>query len=351
MSVEEQGSTEQMQVDPESQSQIDQQSGTDLNEWVKNAGNLLKEAKEEIAKMVVGQQNLVDSLFIGLLTNSHVLLEGVPGLAKTTTVKTLAKVFQAQFHRVQFTPDLLPADVIGSLVYNPKTAEYYTRFGPVFCNVLLADEINRAAPKVQSSLLEAMEEHQVTIGDQSYPLPDPFLVLATENPVEQEGTYPLPEAQLDRFMLKVFVNYPTEKEEMRILNYIADGQAKEKLDPILTIDDVNRMRDVVKLITVKDSLKEYIVKLVMASRHPETVNEELSQLVRFGCSPRATINLTKAARAHAFQRGRTYVVPEDIKTVAPAIMGHRILVTYEAEAEDIDSYQIVDKLLEAVEVP
>ena len=318
---------------------------------VAEAGRLLGLAREEIARAVVGQRELVDCLFIGLLTNSHVLLEGVPGLAKTTTVKALASVIDAKFHRVQFTPDLLPSDVVGTLVYNPRTAEYSTRFGPIFCNVLLADEINRAAPKVQSALLEAMQEQQVTIGEKSYALPDPFLVLATENPIEHEGTYPLPEAQMDRFMLKVNIDYPSPGEERQIMDYIADEGAKPRLDPILTVEQALRLREVTKRVTLADALKDYIVRLVTATRDAGTADAALGPLIRYGASPRASINLARASRAKALIEGRAYVIPEDIKAVAPSILCHRILVTYEAEAEEVTTPQIVNRLLECIPVP
>ncbi|HPA20513.1 MAG TPA: MoxR family ATPase [Verrucomicrobiae bacterium] len=315
------------------------------------AGQLLALARDEIARAVVGQRELVDCLFIGLLTNSHVLLEGVPGLAKTTTVKALASVIDAKFHRVQFTPDLLPSDVVGTLVYNARTAEYSTRFGPIFCNVLLADEINRAAPKVQSALLEAMQEQQVTIGEKSYALPDPFLVLATENPIEHEGTYPLPEAQMDRFMLKVDIDYPSPEEERQIMDYIADEGAKPRLDPILTVEQALCLRETTKRITLADALKNYIVRLVTATRDAGSADAALAPLIRYGASPRASINLAKASRAKALLDGRAYVIPEDIKAVAPAILCHRILVTYEAEAEEVTTPHIVGRLLECVPVP
>ncbi len=326
-------------------------SSTPSLQTVEQAAALIGRARDEIALAVVGQAELVNGLFIGLLTNSHVLLEGVPGLAKTTTVKALASVLHASFHRIQFTPDLLPSDVVGTLVYNPRTAEYSTRFGPVFCHVLLADEINRAAPKVQSALLEAMQERQVTIGDTSFPLPDPFLVLATQNPIESEGTYPLPEAQLDRFMLKVLVGYPTPEEERGIMDFVADGRAKERLDTILTVDESLALRRTARSITLSDPLKDYIVRLVTATRRPGEADARLGALVRFGASPRASINLAMASRAQALLQGRAYVIPEDIKAIAPSILAHRILLTYEAEAEEVTSAEIVRRLLDCVQVP
>lgn len=322
-----------------------------LGEQVAQEGARIAAVRAEVALAIVGQLHLIDSLLIGLLTNSHVLLEGVPGLAKTTTVKALASCLQARFSRVQFTPDLLPADVLGTLIYNPRTSEYSTKFGPIFTNILLADEINRCPPKVQSALLEAMQEHQVTLGDTSYLLDDPFLVLATENPVEQEGTYPLPEAQVDRFMLKVTVDYPSPDEELQILDYIADGKSKPKLDALLTIDDVKAMRGLVRQVYIAEELKRYIVRIVLATRYPERLDEKLAGLIRFGASPRATINITMACRAQAFLQGRAFVTPEDIKAVVPAILGHRIMTTYEADAEEVDSAAIVQRILALVTVP
>ncbi len=318
---------------------------------IEEAAGYIQRARDEIAQAVVGQRELIDSLFIGLLTNSHVLLEGVPGLAKTTTVKALASCISAKFRRVQFTPDLLPADVLGTMIYNPRTQEYTTKFGPIFCNIMLADEINRCPPKVQSALLEAMQEQQVTLGDQTYKLEDPFLVLATENPVEQEGTYPLPEAQVDRFMLKVFIDYPTALEEMEILEFIANKGAKAQLEPVLSPEDINTLREFVAAIYVSQQVKQYIVNLVIATRHPAQVDRKLADLIRYGASPRATINLTLACRVQAFLRGRAFVIPDDVKAVAKGILGHRILTTYEAEAENMTSYDIVELLLKRVPVP
>ncbi len=323
----------------------------ELEPQVEAASPYIQRARDEIAQAVVGQRELIDSLFIGFLTNSHVLLEGVPGLAKTTTVKALASCISAKFSRVQFTPDLLPADVLGTMIYNPRTQEYTTKFGPIFCNILLADEINRCPPKVQSALLEAMQEHQVTLGDKTYKLEDPFLVLATENPVEQEGTYPLPEAQVDRFMLKVFIDYPTATEEMEILEFIANKGAKPQLDQVLTPEDIKNLRELVEHIYVSQQIKQYIVNLVIATRHPKMVDKRLAELIRYGASPRATINLTLACRAQAFLQGRAYVVPDDIKAIAKGILGHRILTSYEAEAENMTSYDIIDILLKRVPVP
>ncbi len=323
----------------------------DLNRRIAEGNRLIVRLKDEMAKMIVGQVDLIDSLLVGLLSDGHVLVEGVPGLAKTTIIKYLASCIQADFRRIQFTPDLLPADVVGTLVYNPRTSEFTTRKGPVFTNILLADEINRCPPKVQSALLEAMQEHQVTIGDQTYHLQEPFLVMATENPIEHEGVYPLPEAQIDRFMIKAYVDYPSEQEELQILEYIADEKAKFELDPILTLDDVLRLRQLVKEVYLADELKRYIVSLVLATRDVAKISERLAGLVDFGSSPRATIYLAKASRTNAFLARRAYVIPEDIKAVAPGILGHRILTSYEADAEGVSSNDIARTLLDSVPVP
>jgi len=321
------------------------------NRRIADGNAMITKLKTEMALAVVGQMGLIDNLLIGLLTDGHVLVEGVPGLAKTTIIKHLSECIQAQFHRIQFTPDLLPADVVGTLIYSQKTGEFETRKGPIFTNILLADEINRCPPKVQSALLEAMQEHQVTLGDETHHLPEPFLVMATENPIEHEGTYPLPEAQIDRFMIKAYVDYPNSQEEYEILEYIANEKAKVVLSPVLTLDDVGRLREVVKQVYMAEELKRYIVSLVLATRNAAEVSDRLSGLVEFGASPRATIYLTKAACARAFLEGRAYVIPEDIKSVAPAILGHRILTTYEADAEEITSDDIAATLIDKVPVP
>jgi MoxR-like ATPase len=280
-----------------------------------------------------------------------VLLEGVPGLAKTLTVRTLANSIRTGFQRLQFTPDLLPADLIGTLIYNPRDGEFTTKLGPIFSNLILADEINRAPAKVQSALLEAMQEHQVTLGDTTYPLPEPFLVLATQNPIEQEGTYPLPEAQVDRFMLKVVVDYGTLEEEIRIMEIMGTSGAKPKAEPVVDLPTVIYLRTLCDRIYVDDSLKNYIARLVFATRNPETVDKKLSGLIRYGASPRATINLVLAARAHAFLEGRAYATPFDVRSVALDILRHRILRTYEAEAEEVTSEKLVHWILEKVAVP
>ena len=318
---------------------------------VKQESGAVHEIRTEMARVLVGQEYLVDRLILGLLANGHLLLEGVPGLAKTLSVKTLATILRTAFSRIQFTPDLLPADVVGTLVYNPKEGGFETKRGPIFANLVLADEINRAPAKVQSALLEAMQERQVTIGDETFPLPSPFLVLATENPVEQEGTYPLPEAQVDRFMLKLRIEYPTIEEERRILDRMAftkvDLEPKGSVDPA----DVLRARDVVDQIYVDDKIKDYILSIVFATRDPERYQLDLGPYIRMGASPRATINLTIAARAHAFLQGRGYVTPQDVKSIALDVLRHRVLVSYEAEADEKDADDVVRALLNELPVP
>ncbi len=301
--------------------------------------------------MVVGQEYLIRRLLIGLLSNGHVLLEGVPGLAKTTTIKALAGCLQASFSRIQFTPDLLPSDIVGTLIYNPQEHKYFTKKGPVFANLLLADEINRAPAKVQSALLEAMQEHQVTLGEESFRLPEPFLVLATQNPVEQEGTYPLPEAQVDRFMMKVEVDYGSNDEELRILEMMASSKPKVAVKPVMTMETLVQLRELTDQIYIDDNIKRYIVELVTATRRPEKIDPKLTGLIRYGASPRATINLTLASRAHAFIEGRAHVTPLDVRSIAFDVLGHRILRTYEADAEGITATQIVEWILNKVPVP
>jgi MoxR-like ATPase len=307
--------------------------------------------KEEMGRVVVGQTALIDRLLIGLLTNGHVLLEGVPGLAKTLTVNTLAGALAAQFQRIQFTPDLLPADLIGTLIFNPGTNEFSPKLGPVFSNLVLADEINRAPAKVQSALLEAMQERQVTIGDTTYRLPDPFLVLATQNPIDQEGTYQLPEAQLDRFLFKVIVDYPSIAEERTILDRMATSAPKLKVRAIVDQKTVIASRELVNYVYVDDGVKDYIVRLIHATRFPGEIDPALQPLVRAGASPRGTINLTLAAKAAAFLKGRGYVVPQDVKDLVYDVLRHRILLSYEAEAEEITSEQIIATILERLPVP
>ena len=325
---------------------------TAINEKVRADAAFIAPLRAEIAKTIVGQQNLVDSLLIGLLANGHILLEGVPGLAKTLAVKTLAAALSTTFSRIQFTPDLLPADVIGTLIYNPNSGEFTTRKGPVFANIVLADEINRAPAKVQSALLEAMQERQVTIGQQTYPLPDPFLVLATQNPIEQEGTYPLPEAQTDRFMLKVRVTYPTPDEERRILDLNARTDTLPPPSPVVSPDAILRARATLNDIYVDDKIKDYILSLVFATRDPAAYHvDALADNIRYGASPRATLALTLAARAHAFLDARGYVTPQDVKSVAPSVLRHRIIPSFEAEAENLTADALVTTLLDNIPVP
>jgi MoxR-like ATPase len=322
-----------------------------LTEEVKTAGPWVSAVQNEISRVVVGQKYLVDRLLIGLLANGHVLLEGVPGLAKTLTIRTLAGCIQTGFHRLQFTPDLLPADIVGTLIYNPRDGDFRPKLGPIFSNLILADEINRAPAKVQSALLEAMQERQVTIGEQSYLLPDPFLVLATQNPLEQEGTYQLPEAQLDRFMLKLNVDYPSKTEERQILDLMGTSAPNFSVQGVATPEMIIRSRDVVNRIFIDDRVKDYIVDLIWATRRPGDYQLGMDGLVRYGASPRATIYLTLAARAHAFVEGRGYVTPHDVKSVGPDVLRHRIIVSYEAEAEEVTSDTIVQRIFAGLPVP
>ena len=306
----------------------------------------------EIGKVIVGQQYMIERLLIGLLTNGHILLEGVPGLAKTLAVRTLASTVSARFQRIQFTPDLLPADLTGTMIYQAASGEFIAKKGPIFAHLILADEINRAPAKVQSALLEAMQEHQVTIGDETFPLEDPFLVLATQNPIEQEGTYPLPEAQVDRFMLKLTTTYPRKEEELEILNRMTSGEPAE-VDQVVSLEDIVKARSIINQVYMDDKIKQYIVDLVFATRNPEEYGElaEIRDLVEYGASPRATIYLATAARAHAFLRRRGYVTPEDVKSIGMDVMRHRVIVTYEAEAEDMTSEQILQRVFDCVEIP
>ena len=306
----------------------------------------------EIGKVIVGQQYMIERLLIGLLTNGHILLEGVPGLAKTLAVRTLASTVSARFQRIQFTPDLLPADLTGTMIYQAGSGEFIAKKGPIFAHLILADEINRAPAKVQSALLEAMQEHQVTIGDETFPLEDPFLVLATQNPIEQEGTYPLPEAQVDRFMLKLTTTYPRKEEELEILNRMTSGEPAE-VEQVVSLEDIVRARSIINRVYMDDKIKQYIVDLVFATRNPEDYGElaEIRDLVEYGASPRATIYLATAARAHAFLRRRGYVTPEDVKSIGMDVMRHRVIVTYEAEAEDMTSEQILQRVFDCVEIP
>lgn len=320
-------------------------------EEVQRAATWVATLRKEIGHVIVGQEHLVDRLLVGLLANGHVLLEGVPGLAKTLSVRTLAAAIHAQFHRIQFTPDLLPADIIGTLIYNPQDGKYHATKGPVFANLVLADEINRAPAKVQSALLEAMQERQVTLGGETMALPSPFLVLATENPIDQEGTYPLPEAQVDRFMFKVIIGYPTFEEERKILDKMAFTSPKNEVKPVIPLDEILRARKLVDEIHVDEKIRDYIVHLVFATRTPEKHKLDIKHLIQFGASPRATIFLTVAAKAWALLQGRGYVTPEDIKAIGPDVLRHRIILTYEAEAQAITSDDIIKKIFSTVPVP
>ncbi len=311
---------------------------------------LLSAIREEISKVLVGQQQLIDGLLIGLFTKGHILIEGVPGLAKTSAVRMLAATVESAFKRIQFTPDLLPADLIGTEVYLPKTGEFTIKKGPIFNNIILADEINRAPSKVQSALLEAMQERQVTIGPSTFVLADPFLVMATQNPIEQEGTYPLPEAQIDRFMLKIIIDYPTKNEEKEIMNRVG-FESPFEIKQIIGKQQIDEIVALIKQIHVEEKLKDYIVDLIFATRDPKAYHLDISQYIRFGASPRATIFLSLAARAYAFLQGRAYVTPQDIKTMAPDILRHRIILSYEAEAEDLTTDHIIRNLFDSIEVP
>ena len=319
---------------------------------IQNEASWVELLRSEIGRVIVGQKYLVDRLIIGLLANGHVLLEGVPGLAKTLAVKTLSQCLQADFKRIQFTPDLLPADVLGTLIYSPSKGEFTTKKGPIFTNLLLADEINRAPAKVQSALLEGMQERQVTIGDETYQLPQPFLVLATENPIDQEGTYPLPEAQMDRFMLKLVVDYPNREDELRILDANASVSVSQDVNPVVDAETIFKSRKLVDGIYLDEKLKGYLVDVVLATRNPDSYGaSELSAFIRFGASPRATISLALASKAVAFMNGRSFVTPQDIKDVGLDVLRHRVMVSYEAEAENVTSDDIIKKIFETIPVP
>lgn len=311
----------------------------------------INKVASEVGKIVVGQEYMVNRLLVGLFTNGHILLEGVPGIAKTLTVNTLADVLHLDFQRIQFTPDLLPADLIGTMIYNQKKAEFEVKKGPIFANVVLADEVNRAPAKVQSALLEAMQEKTVTIGEHSYQLDRPFLVLATQNPVDQEGTYSLPEAQIDRFMLKVKVDYPTKEEEIEVMRRMANMKFKPEIETLLTKEDIFAIRDEVNQVSISESLERYIIELVFATRNPKDYGlEEEGYYMQFGASPRASINLNLAAKAIAFFNERDYVLPEDIKEIAKDVLNHRIILNYEAEADGISTEQIIEKLLQKIPI-
>ena len=322
-----------------------------LNELVAKESAFVDKVTTEVGKVIVGQRYMIERILIGLLTGGHVLLEGVPGLAKTLTVRTLCDAISAKFARIQFTPDLLPADVIGTVIYNQQKGEFTSKLGPVFANLVLADEINRAPAKVQSALLEAMQERQVTIGDKTYPLPQPFIVMATQNPIEQEGTYPLPEAQIDRFMLMVKVGYPSREDERAIMDRMTQPELT-RAEPVITPQQLMDARRTITQIYVDDKVKDYIVEVVFATREPAKHGlKDLAPLIEYGASPRASIALNFAARAHAFLRHRGYVTPEDVKAVGPDVLRHRLVLTYEADAEEVTAEQIVRKVFEVVEVP
>jgi len=323
-----------------------------LTEEIQTSSAFIDDIYTELDKVIVGQRYMVDRLLIGLLADGHVLLEGVPGLAKTLTISSLAKVIDTNFQRIQFTPDLLPADLLGTLIYNQKIGEFTIKKGPIFSNIILADEINRSPAKVQSALLESMQERQVTIGETTFKLEEPFLVLATQNPVEQEGTYPLPEAQVDRFMLKIHIDYPTGEEELEIMRRMAKTGKKPELKPVVSPEKILEARKVINAIYMDEKVERYIVNLVLATRNPEKFNlKDFANLISFGASPRATISLNLASRAHAYMQHRAYVTPEDVRMVAMDILRHRVIPTYEAEAEEITSESIVKTILNTVPVP
>jgi MoxR-like ATPase len=323
---------------------------SEINRKVNEESRIIGLLLGEVHRVIVGQKYMIERLLIGLLTRGHILIEGVPGLAKTLAVKTISSAIDVKFQRMQFTPDLLPADLIGTMIFNQKDGTFYPRKGPVFANIILADEINRAPAKVQSALLEAMQERQVTIGDSTYPLEEPFLVLATQNPIEQEGTYPLPEAQIDRFMFKLEIDYPDPKEERQILDLMAQDDVIQ-VNKVVTPEDILRLRSVVKEVYMDDRIKDYIVQLVLATRKPQDFKLNLKDLIQFGASPRATIYLAQAARAHAFIKGRGYVTPDDIKAIGMDVLRHRIILTYEAEAEEVTTESVISRIFDAVQVP
>ncbi len=323
-----------------------------LNEKIQSAAGFVDRIETEVARAIIGQHYMISRLLIGLLSNGHVLLEGVPGLAKTLAIKTLSQAVHAKFSRIQFTPDLLPADVVGTLIYNQQSHQFVVRKGPIFANFILADEINRAPAKVQSALLEAMQERQVTIGDSTHKLDEPFLVLATQNPIDQEGTYPLPEAQVDRFMMKVIIDYPSRKEEQMIIRQNVDGLSLKSVNQVVSIQEIIEARELVRKIYMDEKIEGYILDIVFASRNPENFKlEKLKPLISYGGSPRASINLALAAKAHAFLQKRGYVIPEDVRSIAKDVMRHRIGLTYEAEAENVNSEYVIDEILRTLQVP
>jgi len=323
----------------------------DAETLVREASHWIHPLRSEIGRYLIGQTELVDRLLISLLVKGHLLLEGVPGLAKTLALKTLASLVDAKFNRIQFTPDMLPADIVGTEIYDPREGRFRVKHGPIFANFILADEINRAPAKVQSALLEAMQEKQVTIGEQSFPLPAPFFVLATQNPLEQEGTYPLPEAQLDRFMMKVVMDYPNEEEELRILDLAGTTEEMPVPAPVVSLESIQQGRTMVNRLYLDEKVKHYIVRLVRATRRPDDFGVHIAPLIRVGASPRASINLALASRAHAFLNGRAFVTPHDVKSIAMDVLRHRVTVTYEAEAEGLDSEKIITRILDELPVP
>ncbi len=321
-----------------------------MNQEIAKQCEVVKDAVNEMRKVIVGQRYMIERLLIGLFTSGHILIEGIPGLAKTTAVRVLSKIIRADFQRIQFTPDLLPADILGTMIYHQNEGKFVIKKGPIFSNIILADEINRSPAKVQSALLEAMQERQVTIGKATFDLPEPFMVLATQNPIEQEGTYPLPEAQVDRFMLKLKVTYPNKKEELEIINRnTTDGEVE--VNELLTPEDIVRMRKTVSAIYADDKIKNYILDLVFATREPQGKLADIKDYIAYGASPRASIFLTTAAKAHAFLRKRSYVVPEDVKAIGEDVLRHRLILSYEAEAEEITPEYIIKRLFESVQVP
>ncbi|MDE3211701.1 MAG: AAA family ATPase [Bacteroidota bacterium] len=323
-----------------------------LNEKINHSASFIDRIHNEIGKIIVGQNHMVERLLIGLLSNGHILLEGVPGLAKTLSIRSLSQTINAQFSRIQFTPDLLPADVVGTMIYNQQKNEFMVRKGPIFANFILADEINRAPAKVQSALLEAMQERQVTIGNHSYSLEEPFLVLATQNPIEQEGTYPLPEAQVDRFMLKVIIDYPSKSEEQSIIRQNVQGLKQPAINPVVSTYEILNARELVRQVYMDEKVEQYIIDIVFASRYPEQYNlSKIKPLIAFGGSPRASINLALAAKAYAYLNKRGYVIPEDVRNICKDVLRHRIGLTYEAEAENVDIEMVITEILKVVNVP
>jgi len=323
-----------------------------LNERIQSSSNFMDRLRDEVGRVIVGQYYMLDRLLIGLLSNGHVLLEGVPGLAKTLTIKSLSQAIHAKFSRIQFTPDLLPADVIGTMIYNQQKNEFMVRKGPIFANFILADEINRAPAKVQSALLEAMQERQVTIGEQTYKLDEPFLVLATQNPLEQEGTYPLPEAQVDRFIMKVIVDYPTKQEEQLIIRQNVQGMKAPEVQQVVSIQEILQARELCRQVYMDEKIEQYILDIVFATRTPDKYRlEKLKPLISYGGSPRASINLALAAKAHAFLNKRGYVIPEDVRSISKDVLRHRIGLTYEAEAENVNVEHVINDVLKAIQVP